>query len=518
MFCSKCGTKLPDGSKFCAACGARLGAREVGPAAPAQQVAAAPAPGPMPKARPRGLPVLVGLATVAVAAVGGALAWLAFFSPFEIDEKTFPDAVLRAVVANELDVDHDGKLSRDEGRAVTDLALSGAVELAGLGRTFPNLASLTVTGGSLARLDVGDLGELSSLDVAAEPLDALDVSRNGKLKALRVRDEAQVTGIESTGLQEAWTLEAVEETNGHYTTTYVARRDEAGRVVSHEMTSSDGAMQRLAYTYDEQGRRASKDDLFSLASWQGGGSSQTTVSYSYDDLGRLASAEQDNNYAEYYAYDDAGRLVEKGVGGVGDVTTTYAYAYDDAGRLVSERMAYKDQRGVVTTFVYDEQGRCVRKETAEEHSDGDGYWEVTTYELDAEGRCVRAGYDASWGNDSAYPVEYAYDEAGRMATASVEFSGRTETAAISYDERGNIARIGVTSETGAGSETTYTPRYARRFVEKGTVADAGLVMACPIAPLVAAQHMSLVSVWATPSVTPNPVPYAGAGESLVFLY
>ena len=148
MFCPRCGEKNPDGAKFCAACGAPF-ARPAAGSSPAST----PAPA-------RRAPVTAIVAAVAAVLVAGGAAfgvWLAFFSPWPIDEGNFPDPALRAAVATTADTDHDGQLSRDEGRAVTSLSVEGATSLEGLGRHFPNLAQITVTGSALTSLDVSDL-------------------------------------------------------------------------------------------------------------------------------------------------------------------------------------------------------------------------------------------------------------------------------------------------------------------------------------------------------------------------
>lgn len=74
MFCSKCGTKLPDGVKFCPNCGSPVGAAPVAPppsaAMPGVPVAAPGVPVvPAPRARRRGPIVIAAVAVVAVVVV-----------------------------------------------------------------------------------------------------------------------------------------------------------------------------------------------------------------------------------------------------------------------------------------------------------------------------------------------------------------------------------------------------------------------------------------------------------------
>ena len=91
MFCPQCGEKNADDARFCGACGASL-RRAAAPAAPVRSAASAPAP----VVRKGRLPLVVALASLVAMAAAGVVAWLVFFAPFDIDERNFPDAALRA--------------------------------------------------------------------------------------------------------------------------------------------------------------------------------------------------------------------------------------------------------------------------------------------------------------------------------------------------------------------------------------------------------------------------------------
>lgn len=502
MFCPTCGEKNPDGARFCARCGAPFPAPE--PFNPA------PSPSPVPRRRPR-VPLVAGIvaAVVLIAAVGVGV-WFAFFSPYPIDEKTFPDPALRAAVAATYDADHDGQLSRDEGRAVTQMTLSGATSLSGLGRIFPNLASLTVTGGALMSLDVSDLGALTSLDVTSEPLATLDVSHNSGLVALRAPDTTQVTGLEATKLHESWVVSSVTEDYGNgYAMTYTAERDDAGRVTARQTSDGDNFV-RWEYAYDERGRLASEQEYTVMY----GSSSSSSTTYAYDDAGRLVSDESyERSVGRSYTYDDAGRLAEMDMGGVDDVTSTTTYAYDDAGRLASETYHYKSNSGTVTSYTYDDQGNLMQLQSYDETL-GVTY-ETLTYQRDDVGRLTGVSGSYNYDVDSA-PVSYAYDGAGRLASATATLDGVTYTAEVTYDERGAIAAI---VEHEGARTTVYAPSYTRCFVAEGTAEPSeGIRVGVEEVPLVGAQHMSLVNVWAVPPITPAPQPYAQPGESMIMLF
>ncbi|MBM6676606.1 zinc ribbon domain-containing protein [Olsenella uli] len=88
MFCPRCGSRLPDGAKFCASCGTQLGEKSVGPAP-------APAPAPQPKRRRRAPVVAAVIALVALLAGGGVAAWWFLLRPKPVYVCTKSEYVLK---------------------------------------------------------------------------------------------------------------------------------------------------------------------------------------------------------------------------------------------------------------------------------------------------------------------------------------------------------------------------------------------------------------------------------------
>ena len=449
MFCNQCGAQLKDGARFCPKCGAPVGK-------PAAGVAVPPQPMNAPKKRRRAPVVVAGLLCVAVA---GAAVFLVLHAPKAIDEKNFPDAALRYYVAQSIDTDKDGKVSEDERNAVTSISVDGAQDLSGMGKLFPNLTGLTVTGGGLTNLDVSDCSKLESLDVSDEPVASLDVSHNEKLASLdttgtqigsldvshnsnlsqlKADDSTTVTGTEATQVQQVWIATGVSQTYGSGATTeYSVDLDDSGRVTSAGY-SYPGFSMTEDYSYDSDGRLVGiKGDKY------------TSVTYSYNDAGQLSqySTKYDTRNASYenglltkitsgsktlstYSYDSQGRLVKKTNGSDG----VYEYTYDDAGRLASESYTYKGKTPEVTSYTYDQ----------------DGHPTTIT---------------STGSNISAYngTVQATYDSEGRIATVDQSDLGIHET--FTYDGNGNLAKVDATYKN--SSTDSWTLSYKRSFIPKG---------------------------------------------------
>ena len=119
MFCRSCGMPLVDDALFCPVCGAPVAPDQV--AATQQPQPVAPAPGQyvpvqQPVWRKRSKKPLIALAAVLVVAAGtggGALFYFTQIATTPIDEKTFPDSGMRALVSTKYDTNGDGRISRD---------------------------------------------------------------------------------------------------------------------------------------------------------------------------------------------------------------------------------------------------------------------------------------------------------------------------------------------------------------------------------------------------------------------
>lgn len=179
------------------------------------------------------------------------------------------------------------------------------------------------------------------------------------------------------------------------------RYDPAGNLL--ETSDPLGNVERLAYN--------AAGDLIEAASPTG-----DQARYEYDPAGRVSTIRHPGGGKSSIAYGPLGNPVQA-VDPLGHETRS---AYDGAGRLVGAT----DAKGQTTTFDYDDAGRLLRKVLA------DG--KIVAYRYDELGRPIAV-------DDGAYPVRYAYDEEGNLA--SIEYPAIRRTLRYEYNEAGQRTRF-----------------------------------------------------------------------------
>lgn len=522
MFCTSCGAKIPDGSKFCPACGAaqrpvgqpmgasqqnagavssagtsaqasdasqptavadgqraasaagqpgaagKSGADAVGwPGTGAtSQPTATPQAGAMPQQtapqprRSRRTPIIAAVTVVLVAAAG-VLAWLLLFAPFSIDEKSFPDAAVRNVVLTQLDQDGDGKLSRDEASAVTALTASDASTVSGLGHYFKNLDTLQVSGQSATEVATDDLPNLKSLDVSGTSVQQVDVSKNPKLESVNVSN----TPVSSLDTSNNGELRDIKVAGSKVSSLDVSKNPKLEKVDADTTTQVGGLDQTNLREVDllteihETG--TSSQGTSDRYAWKATYNPDGTIaSQSGGFLGSGITGEKTTTYT----YDDQGRITGASkqalVGSYGD--GDYTYEYDDQGRVTkasSEKLTY--------SYAYDDQGRLASKTTAQS---GGSFTDA--YEYDDQGRLVKT---TTTGASSSYPggsqlTYYKYDESGNLT--EIQFDGGYADSRykydFTYDDKGHVTKSAYSSPSSADPANGYALTFA--YDDQGRIA------------------------------------------------
>mgnify|MGYP000809809859 FL=1 len=126
------------------------------------------------------------------------------------DGGTIPDPVFRQYVLDNFDTDRDGRISRAEAEAVTEIRLPMKWDDAMQGKSFtslegiqhfPNLRTLVCAANDISTLDLSQNKDLEELECAATKITRLDLSQNSKLKKLTT-GAADETGYHKDDLAE----------------------------------------------------------------------------------------------------------------------------------------------------------------------------------------------------------------------------------------------------------------------------------------------------------------------------
>lgn len=492
MFCRSCGTPLVDDALFCPVCGA--------PVAP-DQVAATQQPQPatqqyVPVQRKRSKKPLIVLAAVLAVAAGvggGALFYFTQIATTSIDEKTFPDSGMRALVSTKYDTNGDGRISRDEAKAVTSVELDGITSTQGLGKVFPNVTGVEYGGDKLVNLDLSGCGDLKTVELNsasnvtvvnldgcdniekldlknAENLKSVDLSGKKKLATLALPQDTKVSGIKDTQLDELWLPVSYEGTDedGVHGSTYEIERDENGYVTGYTSSLKQGGGMSYAVEHDEAHRISEIAELLS-------GEYEEENMFTYDSDGNLTridcdAAIGDASTSTVFTYDSDGNLVNKTTNaGYGKSASMYVY---EGGNLVSDtETGLGNPRAVVYSYGYDS-GRVTSFTTDCQGDTVGTRWTLTlSYEYDEDGNVSRispVAYDTH-GNDygslsSFSTVDYSYSD-GKLDRIDSTRDGHAE---FYYDEHGNLTAVDEYADGDSDDEFEFEHEveYQRYFCNK----------------------------------------------------
>lgn len=447
MFCRSCGTPLVDDALFCPVCGAPVAPDQV--AATQQPQPAAPAPQQyvpvqQPARRKRSKKPLIALAAVLAVAAGvggGALFYFTQIATTPIDEKTFPDSGMRALVSTKYDTNGDGRISRDEAKAVTSVELDGITSTQGLGKVFPNVTSVENGGDKLVNLDLSGCGDLKTVELNsasnvtvvnldgcddiekldlknAENLKSIDFSGKKKLATLALPQDTKITGIKDTQLDELWLPMSYEGTDKSdaYGDIYEIERDENGYVTGFTSAVKQGGGVSYSVEHDESHRISEiEEDL--------AGGYENVNTFTYDADGNVTRIDcdadiSDSSSTTTFTYDADGNLINKTThAGYGESASTYVY--QDGNMVTDTDTSPGNPRTVVYSYGYDKD-------------------RVTSFTLDCQGDTVgtrwtiTAGceYDKDGNISSISPV--AYDSHGNLTSVD-EYAGRGSDAEFEFE-------------------------------------------------------------------------------------
>ena len=470
MFCRSCGTPLVDDALFCPVCGAPVAPDQVAATQQPQPAAASAPQQYVPVQRKRSKKLLIALAAAFVVAAGiggGALFYFTQIATTPIDEKSFPDSGMRALVSTKYDTNGDGRISRDEAKAVTSVELDGIASTQGLGKTFSNIVTVESGDDKLVNLDLSGCGDLKTVELNsasnvtvvnldgcdniekldlknAENLNSVDLSGKKKLATLALPQDTKVTGIKDTQLDELWLPVSYEGTDksDQYGDIYEIERDENGYVTGFTSAVKQGGGVSYSVEHDESHRISEiEEDL--------AGGYENVNTFTYDADGNLINKTTHAGYGESastYVYQDGNMVTNTDTSPANPRTVVYSYGYD------------KDR---VTSFTLDCQGDTVGTT-----------WTITAgYEYDKDGNISRispVAYD-SHGNDygslnSYAAVDYSYSD-GKLDRIDSERGGYAE---FYYDEHGNLTSVDEYAGRGSDAEFEFEHEveYQRYFCNK----------------------------------------------------
>ncbi len=376
MFCTHCGTQLPDDSAFCTNCGGRLSIP-----------AAEPAPAPKkPKKAPKVLPIaiaavlVVAIAVVAVSLLGETPdPWQEAFDRGEayLEEEEYKDAVKAYLEAIELDPEQPEAYEQ----------LVEAYEALG---DYDSARKILKKG--IAETDDRKLKKLlSKLDEEAVP----DVSQEtpgdyAPLVKVFLPTRMEKTVANETG--DVW-VETYEydlygnrvkrltyRPDGSLYYTYYMEYDTQGRVMRQVSVAADGKEYVTTYAYDSQGmqlqtgfvdrvytyelddqgrfsRYQENDETFALYEYQENSRSYTIYRY-YADLTL-------NAYTEVDCDDSGNVLATRLYNASNDLIYLTEYSYNEQNQRVAMLSYQMNSSTYVDTshaYFYDEYGNCIRDE------------------------------------------------------------------------------------------------------------------------------------------------------------
>jgi RHS repeat-associated protein len=221
----------------------------------------------------------------------------------------------------------------------------------------------------------------------------------------------------------------------------------------------DNGNAKLSYTYDELGRLASEtSDVSALVP----GLDTHTVGYRYDALGRRSDLVYPDRTKVSYDYDARSRLTTIDTQG-GGRTPLATYAYDAQGRI--DKLTRDN--GVASTYTYDMAGQL----TDITHKNGGIVLARSAYTLDILGRRTAQtredGITETYGYDTTNQLTSAdYGTSSPLAKASAPVTRET----FAYDALGNRTQVGRVVPNAPSVTMAYTANALNQYTQVAGVA------------------------------------------------
>jgi RHS repeat-associated protein len=299
-----------------------------------------------------------------------------------------------------------------------------------------NMVSITDALGSITKYDHDGLGRVISETSPLGLVTSYTYDEHSNLLTQK-REAGTISYITKNGYDQADNLIWTEDPKG-YRTSY--EYDALNRKVA-EVQSADGIEYRRSYQYDPLGRLSSVTNALNQTRYSHytvrdllekkiNARSETTVSYTYDANGNVATITDGEGRTVSRQYDLINRLLKS----TDDKGNYEEYIYNVAGKVKE----YRDQRGEITQYEYDLNGNLKKV-------------------IDAAGGITAAGYDAN-GNlievidPNQHKVTYGYDALDRMISLT-NHNGKSWR--FEYDANGNLTKE--TLPDGARTERDYDP-------------------------------------------------------------
>lgn len=216
-------------------------------------------------------------------------------------------------------------------------------------------------------------------------------------------------------------------------------KDAEGNLTTYEYDGFD-RLKKTRYPITTAGANASSTTDYEQLSYDANGQvtqrrlrDGNTIAFTYDNLGRVASATPNSELAVNYQYDLLGRITQAQRPGDG---ATVTLAYDALGRLLSEGQPFGN-----AAFQYDSAGRLTRITW------GDGFY--VTYDYDVAGN-VTAIRENGVASGVGVLATYGYDDLGRRTSIT---RGNGTTTSYVFD---SVSRLASTGQNLAGTTSDIT--------------------------------------------------------------